>query len=334
MLNLKLGLSALGLEISAWSTAWWLQERSDGALLSYLALHAGASVLLSLSLLPLVPKRIAQPRWAALLLMIACSYGIPIAGFIGVVLAFITLHLYREKLGPVAFDSVQLPEFDQHQKRHSNQHHVGLRSFLGNTQAPLDSRLRAMAALQYVPGRTASPLLRTVLSDPSEDLRLLAYGMLDTLEKRLHRALDHELDPRQAAEKVADEARILQSSQRLSDLYWELIYQDLVQGDLHQHALRESLRYCEEVLRSEPDNASLVLRQGRLLHALARHDEAQSAYARARALGLPATRILPYQAELCFAQRDFAQTRALMQELGQWSALPRLRPVIDYWTSP
>lgn len=154
MLNLKLGLSALGLEISAWSTAWWLQERSDGALLSYLALHAGASVLLSLSLLPLVPKRIAQPRWAALLLMIACSYGIPIADFIGVVLAFITLHLYREKLGPVAFDSVQLPEFDQHQKRHSNQHHVGLRSFLGNTQAPLDSRLRAMAALQYVPGRT------------------------------------------------------------------------------------------------------------------------------------------------------------------------------------
>ena len=260
MLNLKLGLSALGLEISAWSSAWLLHERSEGALLSYLALHAGASVLLSLSLLPLVPKRIAQPRWAALLLMIACSYGIPIAGFIGVVLAFITLHLYREKLGPVAFDSVQLPEFDQHQKRHSNQHHVGLRSFLGNTQAPRDSRLRAMAALQYVPGRTASPLLRTVLSDPSEDLRLLAYGMLDNLEKRINRAIDHELDTRQAAEKAADEARILQSSQRLSDLYWELIYQDLVQGDLHQHALRESLRYCEEVLRSEPDNASLASR--------------------------------------------------------------------------
>ena len=109
MLNLKLGLSALGLEISAWSTAWWLQERSDGALLSYLALHAGASVLLSLSLLPLVPKRIAQPRWAALLLMIACSYGIPIAGFIGVVLAFITLHLYREQHKLPSYDTVRAP---------------------------------------------------------------------------------------------------------------------------------------------------------------------------------------------------------------------------------
>lgn len=329
MLNLKLGLSALGLEISAWSTAWWLQERSDGALLSYLALHAGASVLLSLSLLPLVPKRIAQPRWAALLLMIACSYGIPIAGFIGVVLAFITLHLYREKLGPVAFDSVQLPEFDQHQKRHSNQHHVGLRSFLGNTQAPLDSRLRAMAALQYVPGRTASPLLRTVLSDPSEDLRLLAYGMLDNLEKRINRAIDHELNALQAG--AAHSGQRLHSLQRLSDLYWELVYHDLVQGDLRQHAIEESLHYCEQVLQQQADNAALQLRRGRLLHELGRRQDAEQAYAQARALGLPATRVLPYQAQLAFERRDYAQARALMRELHQWGALPRLRPVIDYW---
>ena len=109
---------------------------------------------------------------------------------------------------------------------------------------------------------------------------------------------------------------------------------DTVISRHHIDDVKRIKSYCEEVLRSEPDNASLVLRQGRLLHALARHDEAQSAYARARALGLPATRILPYQAELCFTQRDFVQTRALMQELGQWSDLPRLRPVIDYWTAP
>ena len=338
MLNFKLGLSALGLEISAWSTAWWLQERSDGALLSYLALHAGASVLLSLSLLPLVPKRIAQPRWAALLLMIACSYGIPIAGFIGVVLAFITLHLYREKLGPVAFDSVQLPEFDQHQKRHSNQHHVGLRSFLGNTQAPLDSRLRAMAALQYVPGRTASPLLRTVLSDPSEDLRLLAYGMLDSLEKRINLAIDQELSALQMAghtpQTPAGAPDALESMRRLSDLHWELVYQELVQGDLRDHAIRESLRHCEAVLQAQPGNAPLHLRRGRLLHALGRPLEAEASYEQASSLGLPATRVLPYQAQLCFERGDYTKARELVQALGSWGALPRLRPIIEYWSVP
>ena len=95
MLNLKLGLSALGLELSAWSTLILLQERSDGALLSYLLLHAAASVALSLTLLPLLPKRLASPRWAALLLMVACSYAVPVAGFLGVVAAFVVLRLYR-----------------------------------------------------------------------------------------------------------------------------------------------------------------------------------------------------------------------------------------------
>ena len=46
----------------------------------------------------------------------------------------------------------------------------------------------------------------------------------------------------------------------------------------------------------------------------------------------PATRVLPYQAELCFERRDFAGARRLMLELANWGSLPRLRPVINYWT--
>ena len=74
------------------------------------------------------------------------------------------------------------------------------------------------------------------------------------------------------------------------------------------------------------------LRRGRLLHALGRPQEAEHAYDKARALGLPATRVLPYLAQLAFERRDHAQAQALMRELRQWGALPRLRPVIDYWS--
>lgn len=334
MLNVKLGLSAIGLEISAWSAGLLQQEHSDTALLSYLLLHGAASLLLSLSLLPLLPPRLARPRWAALALMVACSYAIPVAGFVGVMAAFIVLRLYRGKSSGAAFETLQTPEFDQHQKRHSALRQVGLRSFLGNHQAPLHTRLRAMASLQHVPGRTASPLLREVLSDPSEDLRLLAYGMLDNLEKRLNRSIDQELDALQAAQSLQQNAQALDSAQRLSDLYWELVYQQLVQGDLRQHALQESLHYCRQVLAQQPGNAPLLLRQGRLQHALGDNAQARASYQQAQQLGLPATRVLPYQAELCFAERDFAQARALLQQLGQWNALPRLRPVIDYWRQP
>lgn len=329
MLNIKLGIAAITLEVAAWSGPWLLAEHSDAALASYLLVHAGASVLLSLALLPLLPPRLAHPRWAALLLMVACSYAVPIAGFIGMVAAFIVLRLYRRGAAAPGFDTVQLPEFDQHQRRRSQQRHIGMRSFLSNQHVPEPTRMRAMAALQYVGGRTATPLLRSVLQDPSEDLRLLAYGLLDNLEKRINQAIDQELDTLQGAAEH-DTAR-LQSTQRLSELYWELVYQGLAQGDLREHALHEALLYSDKALQQDPTHAALHLRRGRLLHELGQPEQAQQAYTQARALGLPATRVVPYEAQLCFERRDFAQARALMAELGAWGALPRLRPVIDYW---
>ena len=309
---------------------------TDSALASYLLVHALACVMLSLFLFPLLSTRQARPRLAIVLLMMVCSYAVPLAGFLGVLAAALVLRLYRKPATHTEFESLQMPEFDQHQRRQGHFRHAGLRSFLGNIHAPIQSRLRAMVALQYVSGRTASPLLRTVLSDPSEDLRLLAYGMLDTLEKRVNNSIDAEMGTLRAAQAEGGNAglRTLESAQRLSDLYWELIYQDLVQGDLRKHAIQESLRYCDWVLAEQADNAQLCLRRGRLLHEQKRPDEAAQAYAQARELGLPATRVLPYQAELCFDRKDFAQAHALMQELGQWSALPRLRPVVDYWSGP
>ena len=337
MLSLKLGVAAVLLELAAWGGPLWLGARSDSALASYLLVHALACVMLSLMLFPLLAPLKARPRRAIVLLMAVCSYAVPVAGFVGVVVGVIVLRVYRRPARNTAFEAVHMPEFDQHQHRQTSFRHAGLRSFLGNNQAPVESRMRAMAALQYTPGRTASPLLRSSLSDPSEDLRLLAYGMLDTLEKRINSAIDTELDALQAAQKAegqnASGPRTLEAAQRLSDLHWELIYQELVQGDLREHAIGESLRYCEWVLQAQPEHAPLHLRRGRLLHAQGHLAEAAEAYTRARAAGAPATRVLPYQAELCFDRKDFLQARALVRELQPWNALPRLQPMVDYWGS-
>ena len=337
MVNPKLGLSALMLEVGAWSGPL-LYQHSDQALANYLVLHALASALLALFLLPLLPSQRARPRIPLVLLILACSYAVPLAGFLGILAAAATLHFLGRSHANTQFESVVLPEFDLHQHRQGNFRHAGLRSFLGNNDAPIQARMRAMVALQYVSGRTASPLLRSVLSDPSEDLRLLAYGMLDSLEKRINLAIDQELSALQMAghtpQTPAGAPDALESMRRLSDLHWELVYQELVQGDLRDHAIRESLRHCEAVLQAQPGNAPLHLRRGRLLHALGRPLEAEASYEQASSLGLPATRVLPYQAQLCFERGDYTKARELVQALGSWGALPRLRPIIEYWSVP
>jgi hypothetical protein len=122
---------------------------------------------------------------------------------------------------------------------------TGLRAVLSNSEVPTRSRMRAMVALQHISGRISSPLLRNVLNDASEDLRLLAYGMLDSLERNISRAIDKELDTLQKAREIEGQDTLgpvgIQAAEKLSALYWELVYQNLAQGDMRDHAIRESL---------------------------------------------------------------------------------------------
>lgn len=338
MLNTKLGVAAILMELSAWSGPILLYGQSDAALASYLLLHAGASGLLALLVLPLLPNRdTLQPRGAVLVLMALCSYAVPVLGFVGMLAAVLVLRFHQPTHTQAQFESLQLPDFDQHQRLSGAFRQTGLGSFLGNREVPMSSRMRAMVSLQHVSGRVSSPLLRNVLNDPSEDLRLLAYGMLDGLEQRISQAVDEELKALRAAQAQEGTEQpgpaTLKAVQRLSDLYWEFIYQDLAQGDLRDYAIAQSLHYCQEVLKIQPDNAPLWLRKGRLLHALRQLDEAAQAYQRALKLGLPPTRVLPYQAELSFERRDIAQTHQLIKALDTSDSLPRLRPIIDYWKS-
>lgn len=329
MSQTKLGLSALALELGAWAQLA-VAGASDQALATYLAAHGGAAALLALFALALLPAGYREPRLPVLLLLFAVIFFIPALGFIGTLgVILLTPWLPRLKT-PAGFGSVELPALDPHERiGGAGFRQPGMRGFLSNATAPVATRLRALVSLQNIPTRLASPLLRDLLADPSEDLRLLAYGMLDSREQKLNRAIHRELRNRKEA---ADAEVAARSARKLAQLYWELTYQGLVQGELLRHAVGEALRYAQEALAADPADANLTLRLGRLLHAQGRNDEARKAYGEALGLGLPATRVVPYLAELAFEARDHDEVRRLLAVLRDWPGMPRLQPVIQYWT--
>lgn len=338
MLNFKLALSALAAEIASWSSLWLLRSHSDAALLGYLAAHALASGLLALCLWPflVLSADSKRERLPLVVLMALLSYAVPVAGFVGSIVATIALHRQRGPLVDKRFPSLPLPDFDPHQQAGGSRRQAGLQSFLANQTVPVPSRMRALAALSHVSGRIASPMLRMALGDSSDDLRLLAYSMLDSKERQLSQAIHQELqllEHARAAEGEQLGPRGLRAAWALSDLYWELIYQGSAQGDVRDHAVARSLHFCELVLAQRQDNALLVLRQGRLLHMLGDDAKALTCYGQALALGLPPARVIPYQAELLFGQRRLSEAGALMRSLDTQQALPRLRPSIQYWSA-
>ncbi len=328
MYQSKLGFAALTLESTAWSGVL-LGMNGDAALLVYVTAHAAASALLSLIAISVLPQDLCKPRLPAFLLFFGIGFAIPVLGIVAVIVGVMLLTSISPRRPDDAFLAVTIPEVDIHQRAGTGFRQAGMRSFISNARAPVAMRLRALVALQNISGRVASPLLRDVLSDPSEDIRLLAYGMLDNKEKVLNDAIHKASVAFREANEDSDGKAI--AARTLAELYWELVYQELAQGDLRAHALNQSLHYLGIVLARDSDDASLHLLHGRLLQSIGRPAEAGEAYYRALALGMPKTRIVPYLAEIAYDLGRYGDARRLMEELGDWQSLPRLKPVITYW---
>ncbi|WP_439537265.1 hypothetical protein [Methyloversatilis sp.] len=326
----KFGLMALLTELGALQ-ALLVVEHADQALLAYLAIHAPASGLLALAVYTLIPARQSKPRASVLALLFSCIFFVPLLGFVGVVIGALLRHLLPRLRAPQRFTAVRLPDLDTHEsseKSSAGFRQAGVRQFLKNERAPVPQRLRAMVALSHAPSRIGSPVLRELLGDAEDDLRLLAYGLLDGREKQLNASI-HDARQRLAASRdVAERSTV---AHQLAALYWELIYQGLVQGDLLDYAVGEALRHTETALQGLTDDPALHLQHGRLLQQLQRFDEADTAYRRARELGLPASRVVPYLAELAFARRDYARVKTLLASMQDWEGLSRLQPVLRFW---
>lgn len=327
MTQLKLTLLTLLFEFSAGLQLLLSGSHSDPVFIGFLATHMLASGVLASLVLLAMPKKYATPRIPTWLFFFCLSACIPILGVIGILTTMACLPLLPAPGSRQHFISLRLPELDPHEHPPGEAfRQAGLRQFLRNDKAPVEQRLRALVGLQNAPVRFASPLLRDLLAASSEDLRLLAYGMLETREKRINAEI-HTW--RMAWQDATDDNTRHAAAKRISALYWEVIYQGLAQGDLRRHAAVESLRFLEEAL--DANDASLQLRHGRLLHELGRSGEAETAYRRAIELGLPAPRVQPYLAEIAFERRDFAEVRRLLSSLNDYPDQRRIGPILDFW---
>ncbi len=170
-----------------------------------------------------------------------------------------------------------------------------------------------------MPARTASPVLRELLADSTDDIRLLAYGMLDGAEKQLTQQILAELPRLEAADTPQARGEI---NKRLADLYWELIYQNLVQGDVYRYTASQVERYASAALETDDTNAALWYMRGRLALTRNAPAEARAWLTRAESLGFARERVLPLLAEAAYLERDYAAVHRLMAAFDSRFAAP------------
>lgn len=327
MNSYKFGTAALALETSG--LAVMLSGDSDWTLFMFMLLHAGASVFLALLVWFFLPEKFRYPRILVLVLIFNFSFFIPFLGLLGMMGAVFLSSYWRREVIPQPFATLAMPEFVL--SMHETDNHFsqgGIKSRLAQPSLPTPQRLQALLALQGMPARIASPMLQEMLGDASDDIRLVAYGLLDSREKKINAEIHLEL----AKLKTAKEGDVrLIGIRHLAELYWELVYTGLAQGDLRVHALRQALSYTNDALLLAPLDTGLWFLKGRILVESKAFDDAYQMFGMAIAHGFPESRVLPYVVEIAFNRRDYKTVRTLLSRISLSQVTPIMKREISFW---
>ena len=204
-----------------------------------------------------------------------------------------------------------------------------LRARLRNVRGTNEDRVAALVSVQALPSRATGEIMRDLLSDPVEEIRLLAYGIVDGVEKQIMQRI---FDARSQRERAANDDERAEGSHRLAELYWELIYQNLVRGEVYRFTLGQVEKYAREALAHRESDAAMWYLLGRCALLRRDPDEAQACLERAEAHHFPADRLVPWLAEVAFLKHQYGRVGPMLASLGSGTSTPTLNPVMRFWT--
>jgi polysaccharide biosynthesis protein PelE len=271
-----------------------------------------------------------QP-WRAFFLFFGLCLFIPGLGLAGLLMAVWPGILLERQKKVDRYRRIEVPELPYKPLKVSQKPiygQAGMISVLRHAQDP-ERRVKALIATRQMTSQEAIPILKEALRDPVDDVRLLAYSMLDAKEEEINAAIRDLLKELDAA--ASDRRRRLH--ERISNYYWELAYLGLAQGEVLRHSLARALEHLEKALQTGGGEPTLYIQRGRLLMHQQRWEEAGAAFALAVDKGVPATSVAPYLAEIAFEKRDFTQIPAYIRQMGpSIRKSERLAAVAAYWT--
>jgi tetratricopeptide (TPR) repeat protein len=299
--------------------------------LLFLSLNGFISFVLAILLCYVLPKNLQRPRLAIVLLFFIFSAFMPVIGAIFLVLLTVLSYWFvRER--PGRFISViERPIFLREKVTKPIDYGEGGAWMRMRSDSTLtSSRLQAMAAVNFANVALVNRLNSEMLHENSDELRLFAFSLLNEKAVRL----DKWISENQKILKQQELSQLERASveKRLAFLYWELVYQHLVQDDLLNYMLSKALQYALSAIEQLHEDLGLWVLLGKIYYRNRDEKQAVEAFSMALQLRAPYENVLPYLAAINFKHRDYSQLKATLSMGKTLTDVPRLREAVRFWS--
>lgn len=299
-----------------------------------LLVHIGACAVAALSLRALLPMAQASARRAELGFLFCLAFFMPALGTLGLLVAILAERMHdRAPPKPKRSITVQIPELPHQPVQVSDRPQYGdgaLSALLRYSPNP-DRRLSAVLAARRLRDARDVEVLRLALTDPVDDVRLLAYSILDRKEQAFNARLKR-LGAQLEAPSLEPQQRARLRKRRAQTLF-EMIHLDLAQGEVQTYLLSEARREIDAALQDTPEDREALFLLGTI--ALLQNDlqTAEMALLRAQVQGMALEKVLPYLAEAAFQGRRFSMVMHYLRAVSPlyFRTQPRLGGIAAFW---
>lgn len=290
--------------------------------------HLCITVLTTLIVVYCLPKSLRTQPWANAVPVVLICFFLPVLGALFCLTGLIWALRYPapERVAPYAVYPVPALDNVPAQAPHMQYSRGGLKAVLRHADCA-DKRQAAVMSTRFMGDREAIPILRMVLHDLEDDVRLLAYAMLDQKEGRINASI-HHLNHLLAC--LTSPAASASLHQRLAENYWELSYLGITEGDLKRYVLEQAYTHIAQAMASNTDLSRQVL-AGKICLAQGKIEEAEQYFRSACLNPGAAQQVLPYLAEVAFVQEDYANVQHYLQQLTTTAGGVGVRAVKEHW---
>lgn len=292
--------------------------------------HAGACLLFSLALRGLLPPPYRRPALVSGLPVLVVTFFIPVLGMLGWLTCVVPALRHQRPAPPL--DSWSHPPSPALPARPAVLRAMGGMLRASELAGPLqyaadpNSRIAALIATLSLEDQYSVPLLRMALKDPEDDVRLLAYALLNRKEKAIEARIRDV--SRQLLAKPADQAFLQHKG--LAHNYWAFAHLGDPQGSARLLLCARAQEHVQAALRLRPRDGGLQWLLGRILLVQLQFEGAREAFEHARQSGIDARQIQPFLAEIAFLGRRYADVRGhLMQATPGRASIYWERPASD-----
>lgn len=236
------------------------------------------------------------------------NLSLPLVGFIGTIFA-ILFPIYHPKTNAevtwLASEKIDLPDTPSNFSMY--QYSTGSLQGILLHHNDVTKRQEVVQAARHLPARSAVPLFKIAISDASDDVRLLAFSALESIETVINQNI---LDCKGRFANNPSQKEAFNIAQQ----YWELCYLGIASHALRLLYLGNAKEYLEKAEQIAPSASSKLL-LGRVLTAQGEPKQAIELFLEALSSGLNIKQVAPYLAEAAFDAKEYLKMKKYLSHL-------------------